>query len=944
MLARPTMAIVAASFIASPIAHADLTGTTFDATLVQNHPSWPYAVPFTHTYGSTSTVWDPLFPQFPIHLTTPGGVAGTDHSIVIDYGDNQYADFSGTTGELHVTGLAETIDTTSLVLLDENGQSIGTITGGGSAFSATWNVDEVLAAGSGTLVRLGWSSGNSPQSDPIEWPRFEDETITRLIADPSISTADTQEKDYAWADVDKDGDIDLIVVRKQPWNTEGRFRNVLLMNEGIVDGHAVNGVLVDRTAKYASAADDGGQGFLDLTNDRDAHLVDLDGDTWVDLVTSTTYGSGLPKTISHPRIYMNLGEVDGVWQGFRYEQARTPTMPITPHFCGVGVGDINNDNAPDLYFVDYNNDLEDRLWINDGTGFFTDETLARLTFEMRESDFGVHAVIADLNNDGAADIVKDRGSTASTPPLRVSVTWNDPDAPGVFETFEVVHNGFPYHIAVGDLNSDGLLDIVIDDDGLDRYLLNQGNGPDGQADFINLQFPPASDSFGGNIVIHDINQDGFDDVVIADVDVDCCGCGRHMHIWRNLGDTPNVSFVEETGGIPDSARTGTHDVAIVDLNGDQWDDMVIGTCTGMSIWIAQPELRFSYPDGLPGQSIPPDEALVIQVQVDELVGASVVSSSMMVHVSINDGPFTPTPATHLGDDLFEVTIPAIACGDAVRFYVSAEDVSGAVFVDPPDAPNTTYATTAAVDSVIVLNDDFEGDGTDWTVTSESLTAGAWEVAEPIGTIQGTDPAAPDDDASPGPGGHAFITENGPPGGSAGLADVDGGPTDVMSPRIDLAGADGIVRYDRWFFSATGETDVMTVWVSNDDGSSWTEVVDEATSGTGGTWEPRSFRVGTWITPTDEVRVRFRTADQPNNSITEAGLDTVSITRLTCVVSCPGDVASPADGQVNVTDLLAMLSAWGSSDPQFDIAPEGGDGIVGIQDLLLLLSAWGACGP
>jgi hypothetical protein len=56
--------------------------------------------------------------------------------------------------------------------------------------------------------------------------------------------------------------------------------------------------------------------------------------------------------------------------------------------------------------------------------------------------------------------------------------------------------------------------------------------------------------------------------------------------------------------------------------------------------------------------------------------------------------------------------------------------------------------------------------------------------------------------------------------------------------------------------------------------------------------------------------------------------------------CPGD--SNGNGMIDIVDFLGLLGAWGTSDPMFDIAPEGGDGVVGIEDLLALLAAWGPC--
>ncbi|MCH6551527.1 MAG: hypothetical protein IH804_05885, partial [Planctomycetes bacterium] len=64
------------------------------------------------------------------------------------------------------------------------------------------------------------------------WVEFVDETSSRLVADPSFGAQDTEEKDYAWGDVDNDGDIDLVVVRKVIGSNSGGKRNVLFLNEG----------------------------------------------------------------------------------------------------------------------------------------------------------------------------------------------------------------------------------------------------------------------------------------------------------------------------------------------------------------------------------------------------------------------------------------------------------------------------------------------------------------------------------------------------------------------------------------------------------------------------------------------------------------------------------------------------------------------------------------
>ena len=207
------------------------------------------------------------------------------------------------------------------------------------------------------------------------WITYDERTAElvnpAIVGDDPLGRNDAEEKDYAWGDLDHDGDIDLVVVRKVIGTNPNGRRNVLLMNE--------NGALVDRTLLYARVGDDGGQGFLDITPDRDVALVDVDGDGWLDIVTAPAGldDPPLPKTISHPRLYMNLGAPEGSWLGFQYQEGRMPQLVEEPNFCGIGFGDVTGDGAPDLYFTDYNNELEDRLLVNDGAGFFTDETAAR---------------------------------------------------------------------------------------------------------------------------------------------------------------------------------------------------------------------------------------------------------------------------------------------------------------------------------------------------------------------------------------------------------------------------------------------------------------------------------------------------------------------------------------------------------------------------------------
>jgi hypothetical protein len=58
----------------------------------------------------------------------------------------------------------------------------------------------------------------------------------------------------------------------------------------------------------------------------------------------------------------------------------------------------------------------------------------------------------------------------------------------------------------------------------------------------------------------------------------------------------------------------------------------------------------------------------------------------------------------------------------------------------------------------------------------------------------------------------------------------------------------------------------------------------------------------------------------------------------CEIPCPGDIND--DNSVGVNDLLAVIAAWNTSDPNADIDD---DGVVGVNDLLIVIGAWGVCG-
>ena len=443
-----------------------------------------------------------------------------------------------------------------------------------------------------------------------EWVEFQLDPAQ--LADVTVSS-NQLEVDFDWGDLDGDGWTDLVVVRKEPFTSPGKRPNLLLMNE--------QGTLVDRTQEYATASDAPmDRGFFTFTNDRDVVLTDVDLDGLLDVVTATTISDGDPKHIGHPRVYMNLGHDQGQWLGIRNEDARIPQLfhfgtglPENPRFCSVAAGDLTNDGYPELYFGDYDSsgaggvqqpadkDMNDRLLVNDGNGYFTDESQSRMSPTMLLSAFGMASVIADLNGDGHNDVLKD---TALNPPQYIAASYNNPANPGFFQVFDDFHVGFaPYHVNVGDLNNDGRLDIVESDDNLDRFRLNEGNDQFGrviwsQAYTYSFLSQDDDDGFASNNYIADLDNDGWADAIYADVDVDIPGGNRRMHIYHNVfeaaGEPIMVEERETSGAGWVSAKgftvadlQGTHDFAIFDIDRDGDKDMVIGRIVGTSVWLNQ---------------------------------------------------------------------------------------------------------------------------------------------------------------------------------------------------------------------------------------------------------------------------------------------------------------------------------------------------------------------
>lgn len=266
--------------------------------------------------------------------------------------------------------------------------------------------------------------------------------------------------------------------------------------------------------------------------------------------------------------------------------------------------------------------------------------------------------------------------------------------------------------------------------------------------------------------------------------------------------------------------------------------------------------------------IPPSSTTAVSVRIDTI--GSRVLSNVQLRTSIEGAPFQSTVMTAQGGNVYAGNLPALSFGQKVDWYVAATATNAEVYTSPANAPTKVFSAFAAHSTTTLFSDDFQTN-MGWTVTNNGVSTGAWTRVDPVesgGQPDKGDPASVDN--------HCYITGNGAVGGGVGDADLDGGPTILTSPNINFGNGDGLISYKRWFFTNT-DNDSLVVEISNNGGTSWTNV--ETVTRKGGGWLSNTFRVSDKVAPSNQIRVRFSVSDNPNDSTTEAGVDTFQAVRF-----------------------------------------------------------------
>jgi choice-of-anchor B domain-containing protein len=310
---------------------------------------------------------------------------------------------------------------------------------------------------------------------------------------------------------------------------------------------------------------------------------------------------------------------------------------------------------------------------------------------------------------------------------------------------------------------------------------------------------------------------------------------------------------------------------------------------------------------------PSGDALALTI--DELAPGTLVPGTTKLHYDAGAGVVT-TDLVSLGGNLWSANFPALTCGSALSYFVSAQSTNGITWSWPEGGSSAPQQAIVATGMTLVVEDTLEINS-GWTVgtTGDNASSGVWTRVNPVGSA-----AQPEDDHTLAPGTFCFVTGQGVAGGGVGDNDVDNGTTTLVSPAYDLSAlGEPYIGYWRWYSNNQNGVvdDSFVVQVSN--GGAWTtvETVGPAGVEAGGGWYHHQFRVADFVPPTAAVRVRFRAADLGSGSIVEAGVDDLRVEDLLC---------APAGGPITyctakLSSSLCLPSIGFSGSPSFS-SPSG----------------------
>jgi len=287
-------------------------------------------------------------------------------------------------------------------------------------------------------------------------------------------------------------------------------------------------------------------------------------------------GTPVPFTVTAPMV------VVPTFQDVTVAAGLTTTLEGSQcgaYAAGAAWGDVNGDGFLDLYLPRGHDPAQ--LFVNDGTGHFTDEAAARGVLDLGVSGMG--AVFADYDNDGDQDLFVANNPVAGSGPDRLYQNDGTGHFTDVAEAAGVAGDTADVSAAWGDYDGDGYLDLYVVSNSpclppvmyqTDHLYHNNG---DGTFTEVTSYLPGADgDGAGYQAAWFDENGDGRPDLYLAN---DRWG-GPHPDpnkMWRNDGPGPggtwlftDVSAESGTGWVMNSMG-----IAVGDPNRDLRSDFAV---------------------------------------------------------------------------------------------------------------------------------------------------------------------------------------------------------------------------------------------------------------------------------------------------------------------------------------------------------------------------------
>ena len=260
------------------------------------------------------------------------------------------------------------------------------------------------------------------------------------------------------------------------------------------------------------------------------------------------------------------------------------TDPYVYNGAGVGVGDIDNDGLPDLFFA--GNQVSSRLYLNKGGLRFEDVTDRA---GVRTNRWATGVAMVDINNDGYLDIyVSVSGPPGTNARDRANLLFVNNGNRTFTESasrYGIADTGFTTQAAFLDYDRDGCLDLFLLENSPRDFSRNAANEPMGlrgktpgsydelyhnncNGTFTNVSQAAGilrDPGFGLGVAVDDLNGDGWPDIYVSN-DIQ-----PNDVVYVNNG---NGTFTNRAAAWLKHSSYAGMGVDIADFNDDGWPDIL----------------------------------------------------------------------------------------------------------------------------------------------------------------------------------------------------------------------------------------------------------------------------------------------------------------------------------------------------------------------------------